>query len=814
MSTLAWKAELDGLSPNDVARTHRFEGVTTQDASRVHLGDNITTNIYHPGYSQDAQTPSSDSTREPLKHDSLVKLLDHFSDALSFLKMKERFAKVANDHADTCKWVFETPQFLEWRNPDLRSQHHGFLWIKGKPGAGKSTIMKSAVRKANEEADARHTTLSFFFEKSGNPLMRSTEGMFRSLLCQVVQEVPDLCKQVLRKDADAYREEGWQLELLKDLFSKAVRELVSVKHVVCYIDALDEGDEREVRDMVSFMADLAAGIVQKDFRFSVCLSSRNHPKISVSGSKEIVLDKHGDHKEAIAGYVEKKLTITDPRLKRKLARKIEVKAAGVFLWVVLVVRELNAESDRGNVHLLNRKLKTVPVDLESLFREILEREQDRDGRLAASIQWVLYTIVPLSCEELYSAMMISTDDAEADWTDFDTSLEDSGLYLVDPAKMEDMILSSSRGLVEISDRGESVDCVDPGLKEEMSRRLAQFIHESVKDYFLKGGLRHLDESLSHNAMAISYERLACWCYEYFSLALTGDSLACDKSVDHADWIATRCKSWPLLQYAADNMLVYASKATESGFHPRFHIAESLVHIWLLMWEKGQGKGKALCYPLRSMCTMLHVLCNEGLSGMVNTELERVANISEAERTAYLDAPCQGLSHKLGTALHIAIHAGHLEIARALMASGADLNARCDLYGTPLCTAIQNGHDDIARELLMRGADANILTGSKATALQLAIGKLNADMMRSLLQHGAEVNDERSPTGTPIFDAVRMKNEAAVRLLLTHGADVRVRNSSKSLNAVQYARRTARRMLPVFSEFGIDVDADEFSVEVH
>lgn len=210
-------------------------------------------------------------------------------------------------------------------------------------------------------------------------------------------------------------------------------------------------------------------------------------------------------------------------------------------------------------------MKAVPTDLEALFREILERDQDRDGRLRASIQWVLYTIVPLSCEELYSAIMISTDTTEAEWTGFDTGLEDPFSDSPDSGWMEDMILSSSRGLVEISDRGESVDFIGQGLEEEMSRRIAQFIHESVKDYFFKGGLRHLDESLSQNPMAISYERLAYWCHGYLKLAPTEDSVKHEQSVDLADRIAAKCKSWPLLQYAADNMLVYASKATEIGY---------------------------------------------------------------------------------------------------------------------------------------------------------------------------------------------------------------------------------------------------------
>lgn len=191
--------------------------------------------------------------------------------------------------------------------------------------------------------------------------------------------------------------------------------------------------------------------------------------------------------------------------------------------------------------------------------------------------------------------MISTAAAEVGRTGNDTSLEDSVSDLLDSGGMEATIMSSSRGLVEIFNRSESIECVDQGLEGEMSRRIARFIHESVKDYFLKGGLRHLDESLSQNAMAISYERLAHWCYKYFKLALAGESLERDESDGHTYRIAAKCKSWPLLQYAVDNMLVYASKATEIGPRPRLYISESLVRFWLLIWEKGQGKGKR--YPI-------------------------------------------------------------------------------------------------------------------------------------------------------------------------------------------------------------------------
>lgn len=133
--------------------------IIAQDASRVHLGDNYTTDNSCPSHSRDAHNPSSKSICKLLEPDSLDELLDQLCDALGFLRMKERSANVATDHADTCKWVFKKHQFLKRQNPDLLPRHYGFLWIKGIPGAGKSKIIKSAARTAKEEAGAGHTIL-------------------------------------------------------------------------------------------------------------------------------------------------------------------------------------------------------------------------------------------------------------------------------------------------------------------------------------------------------------------------------------------------------------------------------------------------------------------------------------------------------------------------------------------------------------------------------------------------------------------------------------------------------------------------------
>jgi len=41
----------------------------------------------------------------------------------------------------TCNWLFSTTEYNDWISRKSIEVHHGILWIKGKPGAGKSTLM-------------------------------------------------------------------------------------------------------------------------------------------------------------------------------------------------------------------------------------------------------------------------------------------------------------------------------------------------------------------------------------------------------------------------------------------------------------------------------------------------------------------------------------------------------------------------------------------------------------------------------------------------------------------------------------------------
>jgi ABC-type ATPase involved in cell division len=74
-----------------------------------------------------------------------------------------------------------------------QSQYHGFLWIRGKLGAGKSIMMKFIyAKRKKKDIPMKAITVSFFFNARGKLLEKSVSGMYRSLLLQLLEGFPDL----------------------------------------------------------------------------------------------------------------------------------------------------------------------------------------------------------------------------------------------------------------------------------------------------------------------------------------------------------------------------------------------------------------------------------------------------------------------------------------------------------------------------------------------------------------------------------------------------------------------------------------------
>lgn len=133
--------------------------------------------------------------------------------------MDARKHTIKKAHAETCQWFLSHADYKGWLDPRKLTQQHGFLWISGKSGAGKSTIMKFVYLKMKNRTRLKDgITASFFFNARGEYLERSILRMYRSLLLQILEGYPDLQAvldnpELVSQDQSSCR----SLNVLKDL---------------------------------------------------------------------------------------------------------------------------------------------------------------------------------------------------------------------------------------------------------------------------------------------------------------------------------------------------------------------------------------------------------------------------------------------------------------------------------------------------------------------------------------------------------------------------------------------------------------------
>lgn len=214
-----------------------------------------------------------------------LKRRDVLIKSLPFPEMHARQATIKAAHAKTCEWLLSQFEYRDWLDAARLPFHHGFLWIKAKSGAGRSTLMKFI-------SDQLRTTMTdsrvivFFFNARGHSLESSILGTYRSLLWQILNAYPGVARILdmvnpLLIDTNAEKlNVPWDVNTLQDLLSKAIMGLGQAP-LYCLIDALDECEEQQIRDMVEFLEHLGALAVSAGILLRICLSSRHYPHITV-----------------------------------------------------------------------------------------------------------------------------------------------------------------------------------------------------------------------------------------------------------------------------------------------------------------------------------------------------------------------------------------------------------------------------------------------------------------------------------------------------------------------------------------------------
>ncbi|KAI1826058.1 hypothetical protein F4861DRAFT_131988 [Xylaria intraflava] len=302
--------------------------------------------------------------------------------SLYFSQLKDREFAVADAHKSTLEWIFKqsSTNFVEWLHED-----NGIYWISGRAGSGKSTLMKfltnhpSTIRHLEEWAGQEPLIIAkHYFWSSGTLTQKSQEGLFRSLLLQILSQRTALIQTACADRWNARYTDSFnpwsRAELARTLENIAMDQ---ADYKIClFIDGLDEynGDHAQLVNVIRRISDLK--------NMKICASSRpwldfsdafeNSPwklhlqDLTVGDIRQFVQD----NLQADARF--NKLQQRDTFAADELTSEITKRANGVFLWVFLVVRSiLRGLGNEDTILDLQRRLRELPSDLHQFFDRML-----------------------------------------------------------------------------------------------------------------------------------------------------------------------------------------------------------------------------------------------------------------------------------------------------------------------------------------------------------------------------------------------------------------------------------------------------------
>ncbi|KAL3455766.1 hypothetical protein BJX64DRAFT_57521 [Aspergillus heterothallicus] len=299
---------------------------------------------------------------------------------LRFNRVNERFDDVAKAHIRTFDWIFEdtrkAPGNSSQREPprigelpgtleetseltnareafvNWLQQGGGMFHISGKPGSGKSTLMKYICDHPQTEKMLRVWSKTktlviakFFFWKPGKPLQKTMKGLVRGLLYDILKQAPELIPKVLPKHWESVLSDPNVVFDSSEELSQAFRALTEgdthlTHKFALFIDGLDEFEGNHV-EMVTFLSEWTAC---KSEDVKICVSSREWLVFQDLLKDAAKFQLHQLTRHDISNLVDDTLSMHSSFINAQctlvLRNDIVRKSEGVFLWVKHILEDI------------------------------------------------------------------------------------------------------------------------------------------------------------------------------------------------------------------------------------------------------------------------------------------------------------------------------------------------------------------------------------------------------------------------------------------------------------------------------------------
>ncbi|RDW58861.1 hypothetical protein BP6252_13337 [Coleophoma cylindrospora] len=744
-----------------------------------------------------------------------------YTDSLWFSEMNERQQQVEEVPSESYSWIFDDENYRNWKDDG-----YGLLAIRGKPGTGKSTLLKK-IYSSFKKDNTKVITLAFFFHRRGVLLQKNQTGMFRTLLYQLFTQAPFVASEFgtiyeerCRHQGKAGQDWHWKVDELKGIFDSALLNAAKNRRIRIFVDALDEAQaeitaaqdltQENSNELSKGSGEITAQVIA-DYLYklngklraertatSICFSCRHLPVVRVSEEEyEVIVEYHNyddlsnftrdELKRKLKGFKGKAVPT---EVQDTLHKTIVEKSANIFIWAVFVIPFIsNLYNERKPLGIILQRVNSLHTNLHQTYKEILQEVINPEDRPATLhlLQWIFLAMRPLSVTELRYALV--SDDRLMDPSK--GSCEDMEGFVHEDNEMEEYIHVASGGLAEVQDHY--------GIHYNGSRvgpeRVIQFIHQSVSDFLSKDQFRCLELKSDQVELRHGHQRLSRSCLNYLNLADTIQTA--DESIR---W---RLKErLPFVSYATEFWFIHGEKAERDGIsqadllHRFKWPSKGLIRSWET-WSNVLGTN--IGFKTNPGASLLHVAAASNLQTTVEELLHQGADINETDNDGnqaffyasqeghqsmveLLQKHCADVEHwnnKGENALYTAAHHGQYLIVQMLLQLHMNPNAAGPTpskYRNPLQAAASSGNEPVVRLLLEKGAEVNAQGGQYGNALQAAAAAFgdNEAVVRLLLEKGAEVNAQGGEFGGQYGNAIQAAglsgNEPVVRLLLEKGAE--------------------------------------------
>ncbi|KAL8928160.1 MAG: hypothetical protein Q9208_001870 [Pyrenodesmia sp. 3 TL-2023] len=341
-------------------------------------------------------------------------------DIANHVEARVRLEQVRQAHPATFDWLFDGQEvpFITWLQASDPGDYRPF-WIQGKPGSGKSTLMKFAIRNPQTlralavPSSVNWTFSGYFFHNRGSYVQKTLSAMLQELLHSILVQNIALVQYVhpiysTLSAEQKSRRIKWNLTSLRAAILQVLGFSTCKANLCLFLDALDE-HAGENEELVKLLWDMARTASQNaDFiRLKICIASRPWGIFEKSFGQCPQFAIHEHTRGDIQTYTAQRIreAIYTPQqipAEAAIVESIVRGAYGVFIWVRLVLDRITQDIMDGTpFSRLQHTIAQLPSELGELYRFTVQRIKPQyHPETWVMFQAVLGALHPLSLVDL------------------------------------------------------------------------------------------------------------------------------------------------------------------------------------------------------------------------------------------------------------------------------------------------------------------------------------------------------------------------------------------------------------------------------